>query len=342
MALPEAQINPAPSNHRTWLRETFLLVGKFIVSAACLWYALRRVNLSETLQTLPTLDSRWLAFALFAAALQIPLLAVRWRGVVESLAEQPGRLTYAVAIKITAICVFFAQVLPGFMSEGIRVWVLLRLGYNWREGFSSVAIDRGVGVGALAAAVVVTLLLPSPLATLLGYRQIVLIILSSALIAGIVALLLTPFLAPMLRRWRYTYWLGTFAADTHRVLLGPRASVILGAAFVVHLLTIIVIWSLTCAEGLALTPLGCAVLFGVIVGVALLPITISGWGVREITVVSLLGAYGISPEKALLLSLCYGLVLAVAALPGAVVWMVFPLADMASRINPHPEQSKTA
>lgn len=342
MALPEAQLKPVASDHRAWLRERLLLAGKFVVSAACLWYALRRVNLSETLQALPALDAHWLVFALLVAALQIPLLAVRWRGVVGSLVEQPGRLTYIVAIKITAICVLFAQVMPGFMSEGIRVWMLLRLGYNWREALSSVAIDRAVGVGALAAAVIVILLLPSPLATLLGYRGIVLVVLGSVLIASLLVLFLTPYLAPMLRRWRYTYWLGIFASDTHRVLLGPRASVILGAAFAVHLLTIIVIWSLACAEGIALTPLACAVLFGVIVGVALVPITISGWGVREITVVSLLGAYGIAPEKALLFSLCYGLVFAVAALPGAIVWIFFPLADAPSRINPYTGQSKYA
>ncbi len=42
----------------------------------------------------------------------------------------------------------------------------------------------------------------------------------------------------MLQRWRYSYWIGTFAADAHRVLLGPRAPMIFGAAALIHVLTI--------------------------------------------------------------------------------------------------------
>jgi hypothetical protein len=43
-------------------------------------------------------------------------------------------------------------------------------------------------------------------------------------------------------------------------------------------------------------------------------------------VVSLLAAYGVAPEKALLFSVCYGLALAVGSLPGAPVWLLYPFA----------------
>ena len=330
MAVSKVQSSVPPSDGRVRAGDKFLFAGKVVVSAACLWYVLRNVSLRETFQALPNLDFRWLALAVFAAAVQIPLTAVRWQRVVHSLTQQPGRLTYVAATNLTAMYAFFSQVMPGLMSEGIRVWILVRFGYSWRDGLSSVAIDRGVGVGMLGAFVIVILSLPTPLATLLGYREIIVTILSIALIVGVAALLLTTHFTPLLQRWRYTYWLGSFISDTRRVLLGPWASVIFGSAFAVHLATIIVIWSVGSAEGLVLPVFGCAVLFGVVVGVALLPITISGWGVREITVVSLLGAYGIPPEKALLLSLCYGLVFVIVALPGAFVWMLYPLSGKAS------------
>ena len=67
-----------------------------------------------------------------------------------------------------------------------------------------------------------------------------------------------------------------------------------------------------------------AVLFTVMVGVGLVPISISGWGLREIAVISLLGHYGIAPEKALLFSVCFGLALAIGSLPGALVWLLYP------------------
>ena len=89
------------------------------------------------------------------------------------------------------------------------------------------------------------------------------------------------------------------------------------------LLTIVVVWSLGRAQGLALPLPDAAVLFTVMVGVALVPISIGGWGLRELAVISLLGHHGIAPEKALLFSVCFGLALAIGSLPGALAWLLY-------------------
>jgi glycosyltransferase 2 family protein len=69
-----------------------------------------------------------------------------------------------------------------------------------------------------------------------------------------------------------------------------------------------------------------AVLFAVMIGVTLVPISISGWGLRELAVISLLGNHGIAPERALLFSVCFGLVVAIGTLPGALIWLFFSFA----------------
>jgi hypothetical protein len=69
-----------------------------------------------------------------------------------------------------------------------------------------------------------------------------------------------------------------------------------------------------------------AVLFTVMVGVTLVPISIGGWGLRELAVISLLGNYGIAPGRALLFSVCFGLVLAIGSLPGALAWLLYAFA----------------
>ena len=66
-----------------------------------------------------------------------------------------------------------------------------------------------------------------------------------------------------------------------------------------------------------------AVLFTIVVGVALVPISIGGWGLREVAVISLLGHHGVAPEKALLFSVCFGLTLAIGSLPGAFAWLLY-------------------
>ena len=192
-------------------------------------------------------------------------------------------------IAVTTIGAFFTQVLPGVMGEGVRAWLLVRLGCDWRNALTSVVIDRGIGVGLLLALGFVILLLPSGLTALGGYRQIVLVVYGVLLLAGVLGLLLVPTIAPLLERWRYSRWIATLAVDARRVLLGPQSPIILSLGCLVHALTIIIVWSLGRAQGLVLPVADAAVLFTVMVGVALVPISVGGWGLRELAVVSLLG-----------------------------------------------------
>jgi hypothetical protein len=172
----------------------------------------------------------------------------------------------------------------------------------------------------------VILLLPSGLTALGGYRAVVLVVYGALLFAGTLGLLFAPRVVVPLSRWRYSRWFATLAMDARGVLLGPNGPMILGTGCLVRALTIIVIWSLGHAQGLLLPLPDAAVLFTVMVGVALVPISISGWGLRELAVISLLGHHGVAPEKALLFSVCFGLTIAISSLPGAAAWLVYSFA----------------
>jgi uncharacterized membrane protein YbhN (UPF0104 family) len=250
--------------------------------------------------------------------LEIALSGLRWRNVVHALAMCDRRVTRTVMIAITAIGVFFAQVLPSVAGDGVRAWMLARISRDWRNAVTSVVIDRGIGVGLLVALGFAFLLLPSGLTALGGYRGVVLVSYGGLLLAGAFGLLLAPSIAPLLARWRYSGWLGALALDTRDVLVGQKGLMILGIGCLIHVLTIAVIWSLGRAQGLVLPVTDAAVLFTIMVGVTLVPISIGGWGLRELAVISLLGNHGIAPERALLFSVCFGLVLAISSLPGAV------------------------
>ena len=72
---------------------------------------------------------------------------------------------------------------------------------------------------------------------------------------------------------------------------------ILGLGCLIHALTIVVVWPVGRAQGLVLPVSDAAVLFTVIVGVALVPVSIGGWGLREVAVISVLGNHGIAPDR---------------------------------------------
>jgi uncharacterized membrane protein YbhN (UPF0104 family) len=303
-----------------------IFAAKLLVTGACFWYVSRQIDWRQVLSGIPLLDFRWAALAILVAMLEIPLLGLRWHNIVDALATHDKQITRTATIAATAVGVFFAQVLPSVAGEGVRAWLLVRLGSNWRNAVTSAVIDRGVGVGLLIVVGFVVLLLPSGLTALGGYRNVVLVVYGTMILAGALGLLLAPKIVQPLARWRYSRWFATLAADVHRVLFGSKGPVILGIGCLIHALTIIAVWSVGRAQGLVLPLPDAAVLFTVMIGVVLIPISIGGWGLRELAVISLLGHHGIAPEKALLFSVSFGLAMAVGSLPGALVWLVYPFA----------------
>jgi hypothetical protein len=307
-------------------KKLVIVAAKLIVTGACFWYLWRQIDVSQVVSAVPLLDFRWVALATAVIMLEIPLLALRWSNVVAALASRNAHMTAAAMISITATGQFFAQVLPSVAGDGMRAWLLARLGCDWRNAVASVVIDRAIGVGVLIALAFAILLLPSGLAALGGYRDTMLSVYGGLLFAGGLGLLFAPKLASVFARWRYSRWLAVLAMSARQVVLGPRGPAVLALGCLIHLLTIVVVWSLGRAQGLILPLSDAAVLFTVMIGVALVPISIGGWGLRELAVISVLGNHGVAPEQALLFSVGFGLVVATGSLPGAPLWLVYSFA----------------
>ncbi len=317
--------NAAKSGTRS-LERSAIIALKLLVTGICFWYLLHKLDLNEISRSIALLEFPWVALATATIVLQIPLIAGRWREILNSLDAAHERISKGSMTAVAAIGVFFAQVLPNVVGEGIRAWLLVRLGSDWRNAVSSVVIDRGVGAALIiAAGFFIVFLLPG--STGFGsYRNMILVLYGSALMAGVAGLALLPVLLPLLNRLRYLRWIAQFAADARRVLLGPRIPLIFTFACLIHALTMCTIWSLARAQGLMLPVSDVALLFVVMTGVALVPASINGWGLREIAVVGLLARYGVAPEQALVLSVCFGLTAVLGSLPGALVWLLYPAA----------------
>src|SRR5262249_60469080 len=137
---------PSPSRGRGAERVA-ILAAKLLVTGACFWYVSRQIDWRQVLSAIPLLDFRWTALAILVVMLQIPLLGLRWGNIVDALAAGDGPVTRVDMIAATAVGMFFAQVLPSIAGEGVRAWLLVRLGRDWRKGGTSAGRDGGVGVG---------------------------------------------------------------------------------------------------------------------------------------------------------------------------------------------------
>ena len=301
-----------------------LFGAKLAVTCLCFWYLARNIDLSELLRAGRTLDLLWTSLAVLAFIIEILLVGLRWCKIVDALERGRERIRRGPMIAITLISNFFAQVVPNIAADTLRVWMLTQLGRGWRQSIASVMIDRAVGVAALIAIGFVVLQFPSALAALGGHRVTVMASFGAMLAAGGAGLILAPRLSVIMERWPYTASLGRLAKAAHSVLLDRAAGASIAAlAFGVHFLTILAVWLLARAAGLSLPIVDAAVLFVVMVAVALIPVSIGGWGVRELAVTSLLGSHGVPLERALFFSVCFGLTLLIAALPGAIVWAAY-------------------
>jgi uncharacterized membrane protein YbhN (UPF0104 family) len=95
--------------------------------------------------------------------------------------------------------------------------------------------------------------------------------------------------------------------------------VIFALAALNQMLPVAAIWVLASGLNIPLAALDIALITFISTLAATIPISFAGWGIREGTLVYLLGLYGVSSDAAFALSVLYGLALTLSAAPGAFV-----------------------
>jgi len=297
---------------------------KLIITCGCFWYVLRQVAFQEIFRETVSLNYWWFAAAVVTMATQIPLVALRWTWITNALEPQQRPVPLRAMIAISFIANFLSQALPNLMGDAMRVWMLSRLGSGWRVGLVGVVIDRGVGIGALLAIGFVTLLHSSTFTQFAGYRWVLLLAFGALLLSAVTGLAGARLLMPLLTHYRATRWMSEFILASRRVLIeSPAAILVVTMALIIHLLSIVAIWELGQAFVMSLGVEAAAVLFTLMVAAAIVPVSVSGWGLREMMVTAFLTAHGMPAQRALLFSISFGLILILASTPGAVVMMFY-------------------
>ena len=97
---------------------------------------------------------------------------------------------------------------------------------------------------------------------------------------------------------------------------------ILLIALIGHVNLALLVWVLGLGLALPVTLTDCLVLVPPVVLVATLPISIAGWGAREVAMITLFGLIGIPATQATALSVLFGLSTLLIALPGGLLWLL--------------------
>lgn len=291
-----------------------LNVLRFAVAIGLIGWMLWWLDGGQALALLGSADPFWLFAALLALTVQTLLLALRWKLTAARLGQILG---YGHAVREYYLAQIVNQAVPGGVVGDAGRAVRARGEVGLWRATQAVALERLAGqaalIGVLIPALVITLLLPGgidwpgqtagmALAIVAGAVAIVAAILAARRLPGRsgrmmtegVAAVQTAFLAPSVR-WRQ--------AALGVSIVGCNLTAFAACALATGT-------DLPLAAVLALVPL---ILLSMLV-----PLTVSGWGVREGAAAALFPLAGASPESGLAASIAFGLAVLVASAPGIV------------------------
>ena len=305
------------------MRRILLSTIKILISAALLYFSLRKVNLFDLTSRIHVESLGWIGLAIAVTFLQIFIGVLRWR---EVSTQCGAPIETRQAMRFNLIGTFFNQTLPSSIGgDAVRLWLVARGGAGWRAATYSIFVDRAIGLIALAILIVATLPWSYRLITDPNGRSALLLVDFAALAGGIGFLVLGLLPWPWLKRWWGTHHLHACSAIANRVIFsrqhGPKVVVL---SLLVHVLAVVIAW---CVVQSIAAPVAFGQIFQLVPPVMLitmLPISIAGWGVREATMGLAFGYAGLMTNEGVNVSLLYGAVSFMVGAFGGLVWIFSP------------------
>ena len=308
-----------PTKHVTAIRKLLIPSLRLLVTTGLLWALSTRVDLSHVKEVVDHVSLPLLAAGAAALLATSPFAALRWHIVLAAGTTSPGPWTL---LKIVLVGLFFNQVLPsGVGGDAVRAWRCHRLGIGVAAAIRSLVLDRVSGyvvmVVLFAAGLPVLLhILPD-----LRQRYGVVLLLGAAL-CGLLALFLIDYLPGGLLRFRLVAELAGLSREGRRLFGRPaRAGALTGFSVATVGLTIVASMLVAESLGVDLSFFRWVVIIPPVTLIQLVPVSLAGWGVRELGFVVVLAGFGIPAEAALAASLLFGMCMIVVGLPGGLLWL---------------------
>ena len=302
------------------MRRALSFLAKLVVSGLLLYLALNWVNLGRVASRLSQIDPAWLALALLAPLVQNVLLTLRWQTI---LSRCGSDLPLLQMFRYSMVALFFNQTLPSSVGgDAMRIWLVGKQA-NWRTATYSVLVDRVVGLVALA--ILVTVCLPWTLALVRNPvgRSALLLIGIGCITGGVVFVALGWERLNILQRWAPTRHLAASATVAAGILRSPATLMkVFGLSFGIHVLTACNAWCAARSVGVELSLAYALFLVLPVVLIAIVPISIAGWGIREGAMVAAFGYAGLARGDGLIVSLLYGATYLVIGVVGGLVWLL--------------------
>lgn len=297
----------------------FVLPAKLMFSIGLIWFVSTHIDLEGSLDRIKGISIGWLIVIMILFYLQMAITAKRHYELLQLLGS---KVSYLRCLDAMLICYFFSQAFISFVGgDAMRTLRIAQSGITMKSSAKGVILDRVSGL--IGQVIILLLVLPFLLPFLpddsMRFGLIGVVIAAIAGIAGVLFLARLP--AATLR-----FEIFNVIADLSQRVVRRLSSLRGFYAFfflssIINLMNCLIFYAIAKGLSVNVSFLDLLVFLPPVFLLSMLPISISGWGVREGAMVVALGMVGVSAAESLSISIFFGLALIVISLPGGALWL---------------------
>ncbi len=290
---------------------------KIIVTVAIFYYLFKYINIDKLLATLAKSHGGYIGIALLFQLLSTSLAAFRWSEISKLL-----KFKELFSFYITSYFkgTFFNQVLPSSIGgDAVRVLDLSAKHYHKKEAIFDVFIDRVIGlVGLLILNLLSTVFF---FGTFNNSFSFLIIAIASGGLIGFCCLFFLhkiKFLESIIGL-HYLFKLATKLNSLYfnKTMLFRH----IGISIIVQLLTVMALFAISRSIDIRINFETFLIAVPPVFLLMIIPLSLAGWGIREGAMIGIFTLVYNDKEKILAMSILYGLLLIISALPGSYFWI---------------------
>ena len=291
---------------------------KLCATIALFWFVLSRVDLGEMVSRLSTAR---IAAALVAGAtvmaLQSLVAALRLQVCTGLLGQNLSRFNAWTACQFGGLFSHTPMSIVG--GDAMRVWHLARSGIRLAEAAKSVLLDRALGFLGMMVLVLATAAGLYGAITDPGMLSGYLLLIAIGVFGALVFIGLGRVRVPRPSK-RSLAAVAEFATVSSYLAIRPtQTAKAMALAVAMSVMNGIAIWLIGAAYGAGTDFTTALIASPVVFLVAMIPISVAGWGLREGAFVVVFGLFGVSSADALAVSVTFGIAVLLAYSPAVVL-----------------------
>ena len=290
---------------------------KLLITIAIFYYLFKDIDFHEFGNIIIKSHGGWILVALILQLGSTYLAAYRWFKISQLLVFKE-RLSFYVQSYFKGA--FFNQALPSSIGgDAVRIIDLTRKSYDKKDAFYGVFVDRIVGlVGLLVLNLIASIIF---FGTFEEDLSLLIILIAFGGISGFIFL----FHLEKIKFLGNYKFLDLFHRLARRLnALYPNNIILMkhiGISVVVHLLSVLTIYALSLSLDIYLSFQVFLIAVPPVFLLTIVPISLAGWGIREGAMIGIFMLVGADETKILVMSILYGLLLILSALPGSYFWI---------------------